>query len=62
MFIKSVRYCKVWPSLVCGLLTVKYGRMSRVKMGTMKTMTMNNDDKDDDKDNCNNCNDDEHQG
>ena len=25
MFVKSVRFCKVWPSLGCGLLTVKYG-------------------------------------
>ena len=26
MFVKLVRFCKLWPSLVCGLLTVKYSR------------------------------------
>ncbi len=25
MLVKLVRFCKVWPSLVCGLLTVNYG-------------------------------------
>ena len=28
MFLKSVRFCKVWPSLVCGLPTVNYDILS----------------------------------
>ncbi len=33
MFVKLVRFCKVWPSLGCGLLTVKYGsRYVKVKI------------------------------
>ncbi len=26
MFVKLLRFCKLWPSLICGLLSVKYGR------------------------------------